>query len=78
MTVRVNNETQYVGSSSTILAELHEAAVRSHRTAAERYNQGERETADEHSAEAIYHAVKAYAASKHAREKSTHRTKHAS
>ena len=48
-------------------AELQEKAARSHRLAADQYD----------SAEAYSHSVRAYAASKHAHEKSTHHKKHA-
>jgi hypothetical protein len=45
--------------------------------AAEHDEKGDREAANRHSAEAFDHAAKAYAASKHAHEKSTRHTKHA-
>ncbi len=49
-------------------AEFHEEAARSHRTAAQHYDNGDRETANRKSAEACSHAVRAYAASKRAQE----------
>jgi hypothetical protein len=58
-------------------AELHEKAARSHRTVADQYDNGDRDTTNRKSAEACSHAVRAYAASKHAHEKSTHHKKHA-
>jgi hypothetical protein len=45
--------------------------------AAEHDEKGDREAANQHSAQAFDHAVKAYAASKHAHEKSSHHTTHA-
>jgi hypothetical protein len=42
--------------------------------AAEHAEKGNREAANQHSAKAFDHAVKAYAASKHAHEKSHHTT----
>ena len=53
-------------------AELHEKAAKSHRVVADRYERGDRDTANRESAEAYSHAARAYAASKQAHEKSTH------
>jgi hypothetical protein len=57
-------------------AELHEKAARSHPAVADQYDNGDRDTVNRESAEAYSHAVRAYAASKHAHEKSTHPKKH--
>ena len=58
-------------------AALHEAAAKSHRIVVEHYTKGDRESANQHAAEAFNHAVQAYAASKHASEKSNHHKTHA-
>jgi hypothetical protein len=49
----------------------------SHRTVADHYEEGDRDTVNRESAEAYDHAARAYAASKHALEKSKHHKKHA-
>jgi len=58
-------------------AELHERAAKSHRAIADQYDNGYRDATDRESAEAYSHSVIAYAASKHAHEKSTHSRKRA-
>lgn len=60
----------------TAAAELHERAARSQRTVADQYD-NDRDMADRESAETYGHAVRAYAASKHAHEESTHHKKYA-
>jgi len=58
-------------------ASLHEAAAKSHRTAAEYYGKGDTVTANQHAAEAFEHSLRAYAASKNPSTKSTHHQNHA-